>query len=270
MLSEDELSEVLVIGNENLPGLRCSLEHRGVGVKEFLPGLRRRAAGLWQRTPEQPIHLRALRLGESPRGCAHRTNNTTPGGRRKVVRSPAVFDTLRGKKRQPAMYRLPVQFCSPGRTRTSDRVANAILLRSIDRGRCVPSRVICPTWREPRLNRSGSWTSVSGLPHAAVAVSHVPNDERRRSSQHPGMEDSATEDQGSGCADAIFLSSRSRRSSPHRGTQRTLPREETGQPIPGPERPLSLFLSVGFDRLRQSCRCPLATTLARGRTGDCA
>jgi len=30
MLSEDKLSEVLVVGNENLPGLRCSLQHRAV------------------------------------------------------------------------------------------------------------------------------------------------------------------------------------------------------------------------------------------------
>jgi hypothetical protein len=30
MLSEDKFSEVLVVGNENLPGLGCSLQYRGV------------------------------------------------------------------------------------------------------------------------------------------------------------------------------------------------------------------------------------------------
>jgi hypothetical protein len=32
MLSEDKLSEVLVVGDKNLPGLRCSLQYYGVGT----------------------------------------------------------------------------------------------------------------------------------------------------------------------------------------------------------------------------------------------
>lgn len=32
MLSEDKLSEVLVVGDENVPGLGCSLQYRGVGA----------------------------------------------------------------------------------------------------------------------------------------------------------------------------------------------------------------------------------------------
>ena len=180
-------------------------------------------------------------------------------------------DSIRILKRCSDSLRLSsASFRSPGRTRTSDRVVNAILLRSIDRGRCVPS-----TGHLSDLERAEA-QSIRFLDlrlgTASCRRGCFPRAQRRKASiqSAPWVEDSATEDQGSGCAGAIFLSSRSRRSSPHRGTQRTLPRVETGQPIPGPERPLSLFLSVGFDRLRQSCRCPLATTLARGRTGDCA
>jgi hypothetical protein len=32
MFPKDKLSEVLVVGDENLPGLRCSLQYRGVGA----------------------------------------------------------------------------------------------------------------------------------------------------------------------------------------------------------------------------------------------